>query len=120
VTQFKSGDFSNCGAPRAGRTKTVTTLEIINQIRELIFEDRQISAKSIAEQLGISRERVGSVIYEDLEMRKFSAKRIPKYLNADQKFNGADRLSKFEIFSALSKCFPVAIGDNGRKLFLSL
>jgi len=32
------------------------------------LEDSRISAKSIAEQLGISRERVGSVIHEDLDM----------------------------------------------------
>jgi len=36
--------------------KTVTTPEIIDQIHELILEDRRISAKSIAEQLDISRE----------------------------------------------------------------
>jgi hypothetical protein len=35
-----------------------------------ILEDRRISVKSIAEQLGISCERVGSIIHEDLEMRK--------------------------------------------------
>jgi hypothetical protein len=34
------------------------------------LEDRRISAKSIAEQLGISREWVGSTIHEDLDMRK--------------------------------------------------
>jgi len=44
----------------------VTTLEIIDQIHELILEERRISAKSIAEQLGISREQVGSIIHEDL------------------------------------------------------
>ena len=44
-----------------------------------------ISAKSIAKQLGISRERVGSNIHEDLDMRKLSAKWVPKCLNADQK-----------------------------------
>jgi len=49
------------------------------------LEDRRISAKSIAEQLGISRERVGSVIHEDLDMRKLSAKWVPKCLNGDQK-----------------------------------
>jgi hypothetical protein len=32
------------------------------------LEDRQILAKSIAEQLGNSRERVGSIIHEDLDM----------------------------------------------------
>ena len=85
VAQFKRGDISTCDAPRPGRPKTVTTPEIIDQIHELILEDHQISAKSIAEQLGISRERVESIIHEDLDMRKLSAKWVPKCLNADQK-----------------------------------
>jgi len=85
VAQFKPGDFSTCDAPCPGQPKTVTTTEIIDQIHELIFEDCQISAKSIAEQLGISCERVGSIIHEDLDMRKLSAKWVPKCLNADQK-----------------------------------
>jgi len=63
----------------------VTTPEIIDQIHELILEDRRISVKSTAEQLGISRERVGSIIHEDLDMRKLSAKWVPKCLNADKK-----------------------------------
>ena len=58
VAQFKR-DFSACDAPCPGRPKTVTTPEIIGHIHELILKDRRISAKSIAEQLGISRERVG-------------------------------------------------------------
>ena len=67
VAQFKRGDFSTCNAPRPGRHKTVTIQEIIDQIHELILEDRRISAKSKAEQLGISRERVRSIIHEDLD-----------------------------------------------------
>ena len=59
-------------------TQTVTIPEIIDQIHELILEDRRISAKSIAEQLGL-------VHHEDLDMRKLSAKWVPKCLNADQK-----------------------------------
>jgi len=52
----------------------VITPGIIDQIRDLILEDRRISAKSIAEQLDISRDRVKSIIHEDLDMRKLSAK----------------------------------------------
>ena len=63
----------------------MTTPEITDQIHELFLDDSRISAKSIAEQLVISRERVGSVIHEDLDMRKLSAKWVPKCLNADQK-----------------------------------
>ena len=73
----------------------MTTLQIIAQIHELFLEDHRISAKSIAEQLGISCERVGSIIHEDLDVQKFSAKWVPKCLNADQKVNGASSLSNF-------------------------
>ena len=81
VAQFKRGDFSTCDAPRPRRPETLTTPEI----HELILEDRWISAKSLAEQLGISLERVGPIINEDLDMRNLSEKWVPKCLNADQK-----------------------------------
>jgi transposase len=42
VGQFKRGDFSTCNARGPGRPKTVTTPEIIDQIHELILEDRGI------------------------------------------------------------------------------
>ena len=64
----------------------------------------RILAKSIAEQLGISRERLGSMNHEDLDMRKLSAKWVPKCLNADQKrqfFQPSEQ--HFGIFSARSK-----------------
>jgi len=85
VAQFKRGDFSTCDVPRPGRPKAVTTPEIIDQIHKLILEDRQISSKSIAEQLGISRDWVGSIIHDDFDMWKLYAKWIPKCLNPDQK-----------------------------------
>ena len=84
VARFKRSDFSTCDAPRPGRPKTVTTPEIIDQIHELILEDRRILAKSIAEQLGISHEQVGSIIHEGLDLRKLSAN-----------VNSASRLSNF-------------------------
>ena len=87
--------FSTCVAPRPGRPKTVTTPEIIDQIHELILEHCQILAKSIAEQLGISCERIESIIHEDLDMRKLSVKWVRKCLNV----NGAT----FGISSARSK-----------------
>jgi predicted XRE-type DNA-binding protein len=96
VAQFKRGAFFTCDVPRHGRHKTVTTAEIIVQIHELILEDRWISAKSIAEKLGVARERVGSIIYEEMDMRKLSAKLVTKCL------------------------FPVAIGNYGRNLVISL
>jgi len=52
----------------------VTTPEFIDHIHGLILEDHRIAAKSIAEQLGISHEQVGSIIHKDLDMQKLSMK----------------------------------------------
>jgi len=108
VPQFKCGDFSTYDTPRPGRPKTVTTLEVIDQIHELILEDCQISAKPIAEQVGISHERVGFIIHEDLDMQKLSMKWVPKCLNADRKRQRCQSPEQLlEFFLAQSKLFPV-------------
>ena len=77
VAQFKRGDFSTCVASRPGRHKTVYNPEIIDQIQEIILEDLRISTKSIAEQLSKSRECVGSIIRDDLDMGKPSTNWVP-------------------------------------------
>jgi transcriptional antiterminator len=81
----------------------VTTPEIIDQIHQLILEDRWISAKSIAEQLGVSREWVGSIIHTDLDMRKLSVKWVLKCLNADQKRQRCQSSEQLLEFSQTAK-----------------
>jgi hypothetical protein len=41
VAQFKCGDFSTYDAPHPVQHRTVTTLEIVDKIHELILEDHQ-------------------------------------------------------------------------------
>ena len=120
MAQFKRGDFFTCDVPRSGRPKTVTTQEVIDQIHELISEDRWILVKSIAGQLGISRERVGSIIHEDLDMRELSAKWVPKCLNVDQKRQRCQSSEQIlEFFRRDPNYFlSGAIGDHGRNLVL--
>jgi len=116
----KHGNFSTCDAPRPGLPKTVTTSKIIDQFHELILEDRRISAKSIVEQLGFSRERVGPSF---LKIWTFGSSPWSGSRSAWMRIkngNGAIRMNKFGITSEQSKWFPVAIGDHGRNLVLSL
>ena len=102
MTQIKRGDLFTCAEPRPERPKTVVTPEIIDQIHELVLEDSRISAKSVAEKLGISRERNGTIIHEFLDMRKISAKWVPKRLNADQKRQGCQSSEQiWNIFGAI-------------------
>jgi hypothetical protein len=73
---------------------------MIDQNHELILEYRRFSVQSITGQLGISRERVGSIIIEDLDRRKLSAKWALKCPSDEKNFNGASHLSNGSIFSA--------------------
>jgi len=116
-----NGFFFTCDAPRPGRPKTLTTPEIIHQIHELVLEDSRISAKSIAEQLGISRERVGSIIHEDLDMQKLW-KWLPKCLNADKKYQWCQFSEQvLEFFRRDPSDFlSLSIDDHGRNLVISL
>jgi len=100
----------------------VTTPEIIYQIHEQILKDHRISAKSVAEQLGISRERVRSIIHEDLDMRKLSAKWVSKCLNADRKRQRCQSSEEIlEFFRRDPNEFlSGAIGDHGRNIVISL
>jgi len=61
----------------------VKTTEIVENIHELKLEDRRILPMSIAEQLGISRERGGYIIYEDMDIRVLFAKWVPNCKNAE-------------------------------------
>ena len=122
VAQFKHGDFSTRDAPRPGWPKIVTTPEIIDQIHELILEDLQISAKSIAEQLDISHEWVGSIHMKIWTCGSSSRCGSWNAWMWMKNVNGANHLNNFwNFFShAWSKWFPVVIGDHGRNLVISL
>ena len=95
--------------------------EIIDQIHELILEDRRAGfrlkqylsnwAPHVSE-LGTSFMKIWTC---RSSLRSGSRNAWTRNINV----KGASRLSKFEFFSARSKWFPVAIGDHGRNLVMS-
>ena len=88
VVHFKTGHFGVESEKPSGRPVSVSVPENVKAIHDMIMEDRLISVlqyKSTAMYLRISRERVGAIIHNDLEMRKLAAKWIPKLLTAEQK-----------------------------------
>jgi hypothetical protein len=54
-------------------------------VHSMALADQRISTRNIAQTLDISRERVGFIIHDVLEMKKLSVKLVPKCLNANQK-----------------------------------
>ncbi|GBP29644.1 Putative uncharacterized protein FLJ37770 [Eumeta japonica] len=56
--------------PRPGRPVTVVTEENVRKIEKLVLADRRIKLWRIAEELQISKERVGEIIHEHMNIEK--------------------------------------------------
>jgi histone-lysine N-methyltransferase SETMAR len=65
--------------------KSATTPEIIEQVHDMILDDRRMTVREIAETIGISKERVGYILHEELDMKKLCARWLPRLLTAGQK-----------------------------------
>ncbi|GBP73252.1 Histone-lysine N-methyltransferase SETMAR [Eumeta japonica] len=99
---FQQGRESCEDDPRPGRPVTVVTEENVRKIEKLILADRRIKLWQIAEELQISKERVGEIIHEHMNMKKISARWVPKMLTP---FDKQRRLQT-------SKYFLELVGDN--------
>jgi len=57
----------------------------VDRLRTLVLSDRRLGVTVIAEELNMSRKTVRQIVKEDLGMRKFSAKMVPRILTHDEK-----------------------------------
>jgi histone-lysine N-methyltransferase SETMAR len=85
AAQFKRSRTSLEEDPREGRPKNAITPEIIEQVYDMVLDDRRMKVHEIAETIRISKERVGYILHEELDMKKFCARWVPRLLTADQK-----------------------------------
>jgi len=51
----------------------------------MLLDDRRMKVREIAETIGISKESVGYILHEELDMKKLCARWVPRLLTADQK-----------------------------------
>jgi transposase len=71
AAEFKRGHTSLQDDPHDGRPKSATS-EIIEKVHDMVSDDwRIIKVREIAETIGISKERVGYILHEGLDMKKF-------------------------------------------------
>jgi len=70
AAEFKRGHTSLEDDPHEGRPKSATTPGIIEQVHNMVLDDLQIKVREIAETIGISKERVGCILHEELDMKK--------------------------------------------------
>jgi len=84
AADIKRGCTSLKDDPCEGRPKSATTPEII-EVHHMVLDDRQMKVREIAETIGISKECVGYILHEELDMKKLCARWVPHLLTADQK-----------------------------------
>jgi hypothetical protein len=51
----------------------------------MVLDDRRMKVRGTAEIICISKERVGCILHEELDMKKLCARWVPRLLTADQK-----------------------------------
>ena len=83
--RFKDGRASVESDPRSGRPSTSRNVEVMDQVREKVLEDRRLTVQEIVTEVGISTGSVHSILTEDLNLRRVSAKFVPKLLTEQQK-----------------------------------
>jgi len=84
AAECKLGRISLEDDPREGRPKSATTPEFIEQVHDMVLDDRRMKVREIAETTGMSKERVGYILHEKLDMKKLCARWAPRLLTADE------------------------------------
>jgi histone-lysine N-methyltransferase SETMAR len=85
AAEFKRGRASLENDPREGRPKSATPPEIIEQVRDMVLDDPRMKVLEIAEIIGISKERVGYILHEEVDMKMLCARWVLRLLTANQK-----------------------------------
>ena len=70
--------------PRSGRPSTSHSEEKIAQVKAVVRSDRRLAVREIAQECDISAGSCGEILKKDLNMRRVSAKLVPRLLTEDQ------------------------------------
>jgi hypothetical protein len=83
--RFKNGRTSVDSDQRTGRPSTSRNPNVINKVSSLIMEDRRLTVREIANDIGISDGSAHAILTDDFGMRRVAAKFVPKLLSCEQK-----------------------------------
>jgi len=92
--RFKEGRISVGEDLRPGRPSTSTNDNHVNRVRAVIRGNRRLTAREVADEVGISIRSCPHIFTEKHQMRRFSAKFVPRLLTDDQKQNRLETSQK--------------------------
>ena len=86
--RFASGRESLEDDPRSGRLATCITEETIDSVKEIVLQNRCVTVREIGVSAGISStHQVHEILRNHLQMRKLTARWVPRLLIDSQKRN---------------------------------
>ena len=90
LLSLKGGRESTTDDHRSGRPKTVSTPEMINKVKKIVHYDKRMTIRNIAYDTKISAERVFFILINELQMKKLSARWVPRSLTKENMKNRMD------------------------------
>ncbi|KAE9523287.1 hypothetical protein AGLY_016235, partial [Aphis glycines] len=82
--RFKEGRISNEDDHRPGRPSLSKTNDTIDLVRNKIRNDRRLTVREVANEVGISIGTCHSILSNELDMRRMTAKLVPTLLMEEQ------------------------------------
>lgn len=83
--RFQDGRENVEDDERSGRPSTSTTDENVEKVRAMVMNDRRITIREVADDVGISIGSCHDIFANILGMKRVAAKFVPKLLNFEQK-----------------------------------
>ena len=83
--RFREGKDRTEDEPRSGRPSTSKTSEIIEKVRQMLAQDRRLTLRLIAGELGISKDTAHTIVRDDLGKRKICSPFMPHKLTDERK-----------------------------------
>ena len=91
---FKEGRISVGEDPRPGRLSSSTNDDHVERFRAVIRGNRRLTVREVADEVGISIGSCHQIFTEKLQIRRVSAKFVPRLLTDDQKENRVETSQK--------------------------
>ena len=85
MSRFQCGRTSLEDDPRCGAPITATGEDQVAIVRNLLDEDRRLTFDELQAATGFSRGSLQRIIHDDLEMKKVSARWVPRLLTEEHK-----------------------------------
>jgi hypothetical protein len=80
VQQFTEGRTSCENKPQEPAPRTGRSEDKIARVEQMVMEDRRLTVRQIAANVGTSVGSVDTILHEDLKLQKVSARWVPRML----------------------------------------